>query len=397
MPTPDWRDRKRTALLYAAKASPWVAASATFGALWQYSPALLFTLPASQYAVSTFAASTVGALVWITRASASKTPREDAQTSASPIPLRSALAALRTAAVQIQQPPGIAWCTYLNATTTAQVPSAPSTAYALRAALIGALSAPDWDIEGSIDWIQSKANPDGGWSVQSQGGHSRPEVTAIVAGTIARLKSKTAVAAAVGSIEASIDQDQDTALRTYTSVVATILDEGPFIGLSRHHTGHLVHRLVDGAITNGDETYWTEDLIDPRSAKASLGATARAVMALGSQINAGRHLSAMGDSVLRGGTTWLLRQHHLADSLSVITRFINGRQEVHNLRHFNAALVVLALTRSGVAVTEPAIGLALERVMGSFHDGRWWLESGEAPVWMTYFGLAALDAATPRG
>lgn len=285
------------------------------------------------------------------------------------------------------------WCHYMGTYSQQQHPSALSTAYALRSLMLTGYRAPSIDIGATCAWISSKANADGGWSAQSQGRISRTEVTSFIAGTIARIHGRTRdVVAAVEFIEETISSGSDPLLTSDTYVVAVLLQEAGHLGLSSHTSKDIVNRLIGGAVTVSEsQCYWTEKLEHHGRGSASTALTAHTVLALQAYALLGLPLPYDFQRVLNGALDWL-SDAALHNEVTKLVRYpAVGVEEVNVPRHFTSALVALALCQAGYT-SSPAAQIAIEESWNYFRNGLWLWDSGDAPTYITFYGLSAAIA-----
>lgn len=260
--------------------------------------------------------------------------------------------------------------------------------------------------------------PDGGWSARSQAAQSRPEVTALVLGALARAGAEPdRLAAEVAHCEARFTAELDRPGRELTHVVTTVLrgllraaPASPLLPLLRD-------ALIAGAVTDprrGHRRCWGYRLTpfhgspSPLHTAQAVVALDRAARVLGESQNA---RDARGD-----GVRWLLAcpdaPHDACLDLENQREEIRrqrsddpSRSEVLNVRHFTAAWVVRALLTPGARETAREDGLEeawRERLDGAAlavwrgqSDGIWTWARDDAgdlrrPMWMTYQGLSAL-------
>lgn len=372
-------------------AGAWVAA-------YQYSPEFAFTDDVlAKYLLVSAVAVAVGLGAWAILAEVSKrralTERATLLTSP-PVDLE--IVSREIAAAHISQPGGASgWCHYLGSYSQPQNPSALSSAYALRALMNAGYRAPGISVHATCEWILSKANMDGGWSAQSQGGISRLEVTSFVAGTLARLDGRgPGVVAAVDCIESTIEQSTDPLAQSDTYVVATVLQEAEHLGLRPGVSTLLVERLLDGAVQKGDDQYyWAESLRQHNRGAASTAISAHAVLALQAYERLGLTLPHSFRATLSGAIDWLASAPR-ADAVTKLVRYPSpGIEEVNAPRHFTSALVALALSQAGMSASAGTQG-ALQETWARYRSGLWiWESSGDSPTYVTYYGLAAAMAA----
>jgi len=285
---------------------------------------------------------------------------------------------------------GAGWCHYLGSYGQPQSTSALSTAFALRTLMLVGNAQVNVPLHEVCEWLRGKANADGGWSAQTQGLISRPEVTAIVASTLTRIEGKDdAVERASRSIEDVIRSGSDLAIFTNTYVLSTIVEEAPYLSLSTETVTNLLTRLLNGAMLIGEDEYcWAESLERQSRESPSTALTARAVLAIQAVDQMATVPSSAATPILRGALKWLDSASLANEATSVVRLPAPGRQELNAPRHFTAALVALGLWQAGLGHTEPArraLSISWER-----HDGGlWYWGSGDTPTYVTYYGLHA--------
>ncbi|MFF4543876.1 hypothetical protein [Streptomyces sp. NPDC001435] len=240
--------------------------------------------------------------------------------------------------------------------------------------------------------------PDGGWSARSQGSRSRPEVTALVLGALARAGvSGERLASEVARCEAGFTPELDRVGRALTHVVTTVLR-----GLLRASPGSaaipvLRDALIAGALGDPDRRHrhcWSHRLSPlpwpSPAARPSPAHTAQAVVALD------RVARVLGEgsaarSAREDGIRWLLAcpaaAHDGCPDLANVREEVrrphpddSGHHKVPNVRHFTAAWVLRALlTLNGAAAAVwpgPTDGI-WSGTGGRHHPGR---NGGSAPA-----------------
>lgn len=377
---------------------PLPLAVAAWAAAFQYSPEFAFTDDVlAKYLLVSAVALAVGMGAWATLAEISKRRAlTDGATLLTSPPVDLDTISREIAAAHTSQPGGASgWCHYLGSYSQQQNPSALSSAYALRALMNAGYRAPGISVHATCEWILSKANPDGGWSAQSQGGISRLEVTSFVAGTLARLDGRgPGVVAAVECVESTIENSTDPLAQSDTYVVATVLQEAAQLGLRPDVSTLLVERLLDGAVQHGDEQfYWAESLRQHNRGVASTAISAHAVLALQAYERLGLTLPHSFRATLAGALDWLASAP-LADEVTKLVRYpVAGVEEVNAPRHFTSALVAIALSQAGLSASS-STQHALQESWARYRSGLWiWQSSGDSPTYVTYYGLAAAMAA----
>jgi hypothetical protein len=381
---------------WALRASAVTVAGGMFGIIWQYGPESIFKPPASHYIIAVLAGIVGFIGVQIARARA-KNPAATLPASVMPRrhPPLEKVAAQMQASVSTDPLGNQGWCHYLGTYAHKQNFSALSTAYALRVAVLCNMELQGIDVSRITSGIVAKANRDGGWSAQSQGNLSRPEVTAVVGGTLARICGFIPVTQkAAQLLQDMIASEADPLITTSTYVVATLLEEAPYLRLPRQQVDRLLDCLLSGAVPiAGGEAYWTEHLVDPGQASPSIALTAHALIAIRGVIRNGQTIPGWGSTIANGAAQWLGNASDLHNETSQVIRYPRkGVQELNVPRHFTAALVILALI--GVeGVNNTAIQRAFDKVWSQYHNGLWWWDSGEAPTWMTYYGFFAVLSA----
>ncbi len=285
---------------------------------------------------------------------------------------------------------GGGWCHYLGQYPQAQAPSPLSSAFALRTLMLTGYARPGVSVSGVRDWIMSRANADGGWSAQSQGDISRPEVTAIVAATLVQLwGADEATARASKTIESALSGGSDPMIESDSYVLSTVLEESRFLEVDPRQVHRVAQRLLDGALKMDDGRYcWAETLFEHDGGTPSSARTAHAVLALQSYARTESQLPHSFGTVLGGALDWL-QDASLSNEVTKLVRYPSpGREEVNVPRHFTAALVSTALSQAGRGGS-PGAERALRESWSRYRQGVWVWDSGVAPTYVTYYGLLA--------
>lgn len=366
----------------AALAGPFVVGGLSAAAAFNYLPPLLFEKDVSKYVIAVCLGVIAGLVVEALRRWLSG--RAKARLLSSGLD--------QILDVLLSNAENHAWCHYFEPYGLSQVPSALSTSFALRTLLLTDLNSPDIDVSQSLGRLRTMANPDGGWSAQSQGTDSRPEVIAVVAGTIARFdRSDHALNPARTLLSDVIANDSDPVLIDNTYAVATVLEESAFLGLDPGAQESLLKRLSNGVMTESGLAWWSDKLAQPENAGPSTAATAHAVLAFAAVGRAGA-LQRHERQTLEAAIRWLQKGQPLDDQTTQLIRHPTvGRQEVNSARHFTAALVSLALSSAGDFSSKAAM-TAVETVASRRVEGTW-MWRGDRPTWMAYYGTAALVAS----
>ena len=220
---------------------PWPVAVSVWVLVFNYAPSPLYTNDEfSKYLASTSLAIGAGGILWgigelvrgrQDRAVSIETP--DA-TSHRPVPVAEVSAAITSSFNTADDGSALGWCHYLGAYSQHQSASVLSSAFALRILMLTSFESRSISPRAVTSWIRTKAKEDGGWSAQSQREYSRPEVTAIVAGALSRLDGLDEdLRKASRSIEDAVESGSDPLATTDTYVVATILEESPFLEINK--------------------------------------------------------------------------------------------------------------------------------------------------------------------
>ena len=376
-------------------ASPWLAAIVVAGGTFNYLPSDWNHWPVAHYFIATLGGLTVlFALFWL-RARQIWGQASEVRNQSPPLDdvRREIQRAYRPGAGDTRS----GWSHYLGEYPYEQTASPLSTAYGLEIVILLAFQTPRVAISPCQKSIFDYANADGGWSVQSQRGISRPEVTAVVAGVMARLSGPDSqIEKAAATIAEAMRENADPLMNSSTYVVATVLEHAPFLGLPEENTLSLISRLVEGAVKTVDGFHWTESLVRHNEAVASTALTAQVAIAFQS-IERDAELSSRAQDALNGAISWLEKNADMTHSSSEVIRYsAEGEQDLNSPKHFTAALVLIALLQSGRGSGKKTFE-ALQAVWGRFGKGGVWAwEDGESPIWMTYFGLRALIAWSVR-
>ncbi|WP_231626577.1 hypothetical protein [Streptomyces apocyni] len=300
-------------------------------------------------------------------------------------------------------------------------PTAVGTAYGLHLAL--ELGVPDGRLATGelVRTLWRLRLPDGGWSARSQGEESRPEVTALVLGVLARTGADPTrvgqeAAACAARFTRELDHAGRDATHVMTSVLRCLLRAAPDAGA----LPALRDALVEGAVTDARREHrrcWARRLSAPHGPPTAVH-TAQAVVALDRAARAPGAESPQVRAAREDGVRWLLacpaERHDTCGDLTRLREEIRrprtdapGHHEVLNVRHFTAAWVLRALltqTARDLALAEGLEGAWRERLAGAAAavwrgqtDGIWtWagMEAAEPrrPLWMTYQGVSALRA-----
>lgn len=372
------------------KTGPYTVFVIVFVAIWNYFPEQLMKLPSSKYAIAAITAIAAASIVFNIK----RHKDEEVSLSTRTLPLSPYTATqceLRRGFVNDTARDIYGWPHYLGEREDVQYVSALSTAYGLKTHMLLSFETPDISVKLCQKWLR-EVSKEGGWNAQSQGDLSRAEVTAVIAGTLAKMEGQSpAVNKAKIFIEASVTNKTDPLLQTNTYVVSLVIEESPYLEISQIILNSLIDRLIDGAVPSNDKKfYWTETLVHADKANSSPAMTANAILALQSLIRNGHTISQVRLSVLDGALDWLSEISEFSNQTTSLTRYNeHGHQEQNAPRHFTAALIAVALLQSGRDYSHEQKN-SIRHCMKSYRDGLWYWDNGDAPVWMTYYGVMAV-------
>ena len=292
------------------------------------------------------------------------------------------------------------WPHFFNEPIAHRRPTAIGTAYGLKLALV--LGEQDYGLDrsGLAATLWKLQRPDGGWAVRTGTGISRPEVSALVLGTLASCGFDAALLAAAGTtFESALSPGVDSVAVERTYIASAVMR-----GLIRTRPGssrlaQLRTAMLSGAIQdpdNGNLLCWSGRLkADGNEALVpSIVHTAQAVVALV------RTSYVLGDDTQSRTTVdqavrWLSTRRDLSNQTEQIRRFVrdNHPWETLTVRHFTAAWAARALllaSPTDLPGAEALLGQAIRQVCQSHHDGYWEWDDGDRPLWMSYQGASVV-------
>ncbi|MFP3986337.1 hypothetical protein U9R90_02315 [Streptomyces sp. E11-3] len=300
-------------------------------------------------------------------------------------------------------------------------PTPVGTAYGLHIAL--ELGVPDGRLATGelVRTLWHLRLPDGGWSARSQGSQSRPEVTALVLGALARTGADPErVAEEAARCASAFTRELDRAGCESTHVLTIVLRGLLRAAPDARALPALRDALVQGAVTDPAREHrrcWARRLSPPHGPPTAVH-TAEAVVALDRAARSPgaepQHIRAARED----GVRWLLAcpstRHDTCRDLTRLREEIRRprtdaptHHEVLNVRQFTAAWVLRALLTPSARDLARAEGLeevwreqlagAAAAVWRGQTDGIWtWagIDTAEPrrPLWMTYQGISALRA-----
>jgi hypothetical protein len=297
----------------------------------------------------------------------------------------------------------VGWAHFYDEPSAGLRPTAISTAYGLKLALV--LDDADGRLDKSalVETLWKLRRDDGGWSARTGSGVSRPETTALVLGALASAGSDPARIAQGGDdLDKLIAADRVVRERTYviTAVMRGLVRTRP----DSQRLAELRDVLLAGALTDPYSNDWRcwASLLRPadggtdQPAVPSAPHTAMAVVAL-TRANAILGPNNPSRSVLSDAVRWLCgHPTRLENRSESIRRPIgdSGRRELLNIDHFTAAWVARALM--AVPATdlpesgEALLAEAVQKVGQAQRDGIWHWHDQERPVWMTYQSMCVM-------
>lgn len=293
----------------------------------------------------------------------------------------------------------IGWPHFFNEPEAHRKPTAIGTAYGLKLAAVLGEQCHGLDQSALVETLWRLRLPDGGWAARTGQGISRPEVSALVAGTLAMGGCRTNQVAAAGKkFEDSLAPGSDAAIteRTYvmSSVIRGLLRTDP----RSERIAELRAALVNGAIkdpAHENLRCWSDRMVTYRNQNLppSLPHTAQAIVAL---IRVGHvlHDDSQSRAALSDALRWIAAQSDLADQTEQIRRFVADNQpwDTLTVRHFTAAWVAraLLLAPSDPPGAETLLIEAVRRVWDDYREGYWEWNRSERPVWMAYQATCVL-------
>ena len=284
-------------------------------------------------------------------------------------------------------------------------PSAIGTSYGLRLAADLDLRDHRFDPRQVAEGLLALEKPGGGWAASTQRGIGRPEVTAWVAGPMARVGLDPAVRQRLVALLERLAVEPDPVGANRTVVVTTLVSTLAEIAPGSPRLPELVERLLDGAVSadqDGAAVAWGETLRG--RGRRSVPHTARAVVALARAVPVLREVPGLpghgaAAAALAAGVEWLDRDGlDLTSTDEQIRRPVAGGEvDALFVGHFTAAWVARALMAVDPGPgTSRALGTAVRRVLAEQRDGVWRWHDSSRPIWMTYQGVTVLRAYALR-
>lgn len=294
----------------------------------------------------------------------------------------------------------VGWPHFLHEAFAGQRPTAFGTAYGLKLSLVlgeqdggldrGALAETLWKL---------RVPDDGGWAARTGSGISRPEVSALVLGTLMDSGfDATRLTQAADVFEESLSPEHDPAGITRTYVVSAVVRGLVRVRPQSHRLKELRAILLEGAIEDPERENllcWPSTWLAKRDQllTPSVAHTAMAVVAL---TRVARVLAedAPVRSALSQAVRWLALNRGLENQTEQIRRPVTaGHWDSLTVRHFTAAWVAKALLATSTAESPQADSLlaeAIGRVWRSQRGGAWEWDDSDRPVWMTYQGIGVI-------
>lgn len=384
----------------------------TWVGMFQYTPESLYeSASLSRYVVASLTALSVGLGVTLLREMLLLEDAEDATAQSSDgtrsktprirveAVVEQAIAAIREELGRSEKTGHFGWPHFIGVPRRyGQGVSALATAYGLKILMLGRQP----EVSQITDLRQSLVRmqlPNGGWAATSQRDTPRPEVSATILSTLHRAGTpETELLPLVRIVEKLCTPAADPIGMERTHVVSVslngLLDVVPYSAT----TSYLLETICEAAVVDSELVYWTESANRKasRTLAASTVQTARCVLSLAKS----RQLGLLADDdlgLLEAGTAYLAANADLSSTTEEIVRFgENGSgtfQEALVAKQFVAAWVVRALVAGGTPVGDKMVQSALDRVIRARQGSLWRWADGEYPIWMTYHGLVALQAA----
>jgi transcriptional regulator with XRE-family HTH domain len=274
--------------------------------------------------------------------------------------------------------------------------SALSTAYGLKAVMLGGGS--DWrlDLPRARALLRRLELGDGGWSAMTISPLARPEATAVVLSALHKVGEDAGyVAERLELLIETLDRRARGAEAARPYVLISALIELAQLDLDAATSARLVDNLVDLSLVDGAARSWpvvvkTSGLGPSNPSTTHTAAAVCALTAWARRLDDDR-LRA----VARSGRTWLEHNADLdLEDEEIRSERADGGEESHQVRHFTPAWIVRALAETGCDPHGGVVSRAL-RATNSYYmpDSslwRWPRSGGLYPVWMTYHAVAAL-------
>jgi Trypsin-like peptidase domain len=292
------------------------------------------------------------------------------------------------------------WPHFFDEPAAHRRPTAIGTAYGLKLALLLGDQPYGLDHSALAATLWKLRKPDGGWAARTSVGISRPEVTALILGTLAATGwSNAEISDAIDALEAMLSHDEDPVGMERTYVVSAAIRGLLRVRPLSQRLKDLRALLLAGATRDpaqGDLVCWSSRLsAEGRQQYApSPVHTAQAVIAL---IRTAKMLGEAGQSheFTEQALRWLSTDRRLDNQDEQIRRFVadNSPWDTLTVRHFTAAWVARALLLASPGDTPQADALlndAVRRVWQSYRNGIWEWTDHELPIWMSYQGASVL-------
>ena len=294
----------------------------------------------------------------------------------------------------------VGWPHFFNEPAAHRRPTAIGTAYGFKLSM--ALGGYDYGLDRSqlAATLWKLRRNDEGWAARSGAGVSRPEVSALVLGTLAASGfDETLLASAGRSLEEALTPHRDPVAFQRTYVLSAVIR-----GLIRYRpaAGRLAEfrsALLSGAIQDarhGNLLCWSSRLgmEEGETAPPSVPHTAQAVVALA---RAGQVLGTDSRTreAIEQSVRWLREHRNLSNQTEQIRRYVGDKVpwDTLTVRHFTAAWVARALLLVSAATPtgpDELLDEAMRQVRSAYRRGFWEWEDGERPLWMTYQAASVL-------
>lgn len=293
------------------------------------------------------------------------------------------------------------WPHFFDEAQAGDRPTAYGTAYGLKLAITLGNQDGRLDRAALADTLWKLRRPDGGWASRTQGDIGRPEVTAVVLGSLAAVGyDSERLDKGLNALENMLRPGVDPTATRSTYIVATLIREFVRIDPDSSHIDELRRILLAGAVQDPRSenlSCWSARLDVgggqrpiPSAVHTSLAvvALARACLACGDD--------ARSHSALEQAVEWLVLNPNMANQIEQIRRPITADHwESLTARHFSAAWTVKALIaarEAGISGAGSLLDAAATVVLTAQRDGIWQQDEGARPVWMTYQGISALHS-----
>lgn len=265
---------------------------------------------------------------------------------------------------------------------TASTPSPLSTAYVIRTLQL--LDDARVDLSSLADMF---GDPTAGYSYRHENHQTRPEVTAVVLATLARLGHLPDADTALSRLKQDIDQFA----RERPFVLAVVLEAVLAIRPDSELAQELTRDLLDARLRYNQHTLWAMNSAAPAERTApSVAHTARATAVLRIARPTTRYRSEV-DEAIDMAIEWM-SDLHKSDVGAVETLDRSEDAPPISVHHFTSAWVIRSLAGTK-GVPGSRIQAALGTLWGSYsHKIRlWtWRDDGSVPSWMTLDAVSAL-------